>query len=104
MSFALDNIMECITVEIDMEKSKNILISCIYRKPGSCIITFKDKILELYNNINNKKMVLVCGDLNIDLLNSQEHNTTTEFINSIYSTSLYPSITRPTRITNTVPH
>ena len=34
-------------------------------------------------------------DYNIDLLIL----TTTEFINSMYSTSLYPSITRPTRIT-----
>ncbi len=28
-SFALDDIMECITVEIEMQKSKNILISCV---------------------------------------------------------------------------
>ena len=99
MTFALDNIMECITVEIEMEKSKNILISCVYRKPGSCVDTFKEKLAELYHNINNKEIVFVCGDFNIDLLNPQEHNSTAEFINSMYSNSLYPTITRPTRIT-----
>lgn len=55
MSFALDTIMECITVQIEMGKFKNILISCIYRKPGSNIDTFKGKITEIFNNTNNKK-------------------------------------------------
>lgn len=55
MTFALDRIMECITVQIEMEKSKNILISCIYRKPGSNIDMFKEKITEIFSNSNNKK-------------------------------------------------
>lgn len=99
MYFVLDTIMECITVQIEMEKSKNILISCIYRKPGSNIDMFNGKITEIFSNNNNKKMVFICGDFNIDLLNPQEHNKTTEFINLMYSIGLYPSITRPTRIT-----
>ena len=100
MSFALDNIMECITVEIEIKKSKNLLISCVYRKPGSCVDTFEKKLAELYNYTSSKKMLFVCGDFNIDLLNPHEHNATTEFINSMYSNSLYPTITRPTRITS----
>lgn len=99
MSFAMVNIMECVTVEIEREKERNIRISCIYRKPGSCVDTFREKIEELYNRHNNKKILFVCGDLNIDLLNPQQHNSTTEFINSMYSNSLYPAITRPTTIT-----
>ena len=97
MSNIVDNIMECITVEIEIRNSKNALISCIYRTPGSCIETFREMMMGMYDNIANKKMVFVCGDINIDLL--AETNTTTEFINSVYSMSLYPTITRPTRIT-----
>lgn len=99
MSFAMANIMECVTVEIERENERNIRISCIYRKPGSCIDIFREKIEELYSRHNNKKILFVCGDFNIDLLNPQQHNSTTEFINSMYSNSLYPTITRPTRIT-----
>jgi len=33
------------------------------------------------------------------LLKPHEHNKNTEFINLMHSTGLYPSITRPTRIT-----
>lgn len=100
LSFAIDNIMECITVEIEMDKSKNIIISCIYRTQGSCIDTCRVKLSELYDGINNKKTVFVCGDVNIDLFNPLENNPTTEFINTMYSMTLYPSITRPSRITS----
>ena len=97
MSVVRDNIMESITVEIEINNSKNALISCVYRTPGSCTESFSDLLMAMYDNISNKKMVFLCGDTNIDLLS--ENNATTEFINSMYSMSLYPTITRPTRIT-----
>ena len=100
MSQAIDNIMECITVEIEMESSKNILVSCVYRCPGSCIDTFSELLSGMYERKINTKMVYVCGDYNIDLLNPLELTPITEFINLMYSMSLYPAITRPTRITS----
>lgn len=56
MSLVMNNVMECVTVEIQMEKSKNIIINCVYRTPGSCIDTFRDKLSWLYDDMNNKKM------------------------------------------------
>lgn len=41
-STAIDNLLECITIEICEEKNKNVIISCIYRAPGSSIELFKD--------------------------------------------------------------
>lgn len=46
------------------------------------------------------KAVFICGDFNIDLLNPNHHKTTGEFINTMYSTSLFPEITRLSRITS----
>ena len=40
MSAAVDNILECITVEIYKEQNKNVIINCIYRAPGSSIDMF----------------------------------------------------------------
>lgn len=37
MSLVVDNVMECITIEIDTERTKKVLVSCVYRKPGSDI-------------------------------------------------------------------
>lgn len=47
----------------------------------------------------NKKVIFICGDLNIDLLNPNMHKMTDDFINTMYSRSLCPKITRPSRIT-----
>ena len=65
--------MECITIEIDAEKAKNILLSCIYRATGSCPNIFNENMIELYDKINDRNMVFVCGDFNIDLLNPNEN-------------------------------
>jgi len=42
MSMVVDTLLECVTIEICMEKKKNIIVSCIYRSPGSNIDIFKD--------------------------------------------------------------
>ena len=99
MSFSLDNIMECVTVEIKCEKSKNVIISCVYRVPGSNIDTFEDKMTEIFNSISNNKHLFVCGDFNIDLLNPHNQSQITSFINSVFCMGLYPTITHPSRIT-----
>ncbi len=40
------------------------------------------------------------GNFNIDLLNPNNHKITDEFINTVYSLSLFRKITRPSRITS----
>ena len=42
---------------------------------------------------------MMCGDFNIDLLN-KECNNSTSFLNTMYSLSLLPIISKPTRITD----
>ncbi len=39
------------------------------------------------------------GDYNINLLNGNTHNATSEFINALYCQSVYPLINKQTRIT-----
>ena len=98
MTTVIDNLLECITIEICEEKKKNIRVSCIYRTPGTNIDTFREWIEGTFAKQNNK-VVFICGDFNIDLINPYKHNTTDDFISSMYSMSLFPKITRPTRIT-----
>ena len=98
MSTTVDGIMECLTVEIIVPDSKNIIITCIYRTPGSCIDTFNLKIDSMFTNINNKIHILT-GDLNIDLLNPHGKAKIHDFINGMYSKGQFPIITKPSRIT-----
>ena len=41
------------------------------------------------------------GDFNINILNSDSDKDTTEVIDTMYASSLYPTINPPTRITAT---
>ena len=50
--------------------------------------------------MSKQKVIFICGDFNIDLLNPNNHKPTEDFINTMYSLSLYPKITRPSRITS----
>lgn len=60
---------------------------------------FKVWMEEMYSK-TSQKVMFICGDFNIDLLNPNKHKMTEEFINTIYSMSLYPKITIPSRITS----
>lgn len=71
----------------------------MYRTPGSNIDTLKNWIEENLQK-QTKKIMFICGDFNIDLLNPCKHKRTEEFINTLYNLSLYPKITRPSRITS----
>lgn len=101
MTSAIDDLMECLTVEIEMENGKNIVVTCVYRTPSSNIEIFKDKLEELMDRLNEKKIFIMCGDFNIDLLNISKHKATSDFLDGLYSRGLYPLITRPSRITST---
>ena len=40
------------------------------------------------------------GDLNINLINYQNHHLTGQFLDGMYSNMFFPLITRPSRITS----
>ncbi len=46
------------------------------------------------------KKVFVCGDFNVDLLNPNEGKENKDFIDTMYSIGLVPTILKLTRITN----
>lgn len=98
MSTIVDDVMECLSVEIIMGKQKNVIVSCVYRAPGSSIETFNN-CLEGVVAKNNQKVMFLCGDFNTDLQNLSKHKLTDDFMDTMYSFSLYPLITKPSRIT-----
>lgn len=51
---------------------------------------------EIFSNMSHKT---ICGEFSTNLLNPNNHIITDGFIHIIYSMSLYPQITRPTRFT-----
>ena len=98
MTRVTKDVFECITVEIYMEKTKNVIVRCIYRAPGSNMEIFREWFEQTYT-VTSQKVFFICGDFNIDLIYSNNHKPTEEFINTMYRLSLFPRITRPSRIT-----
>lgn len=98
MTTAIDEVCECISIEIDMEKRKNIIVSCVYRAPNSSIEHLKNAMESLFSN-TEQKIAFICGDFNIDLLNPNKIEAIDDFGAAMYSMSLYPTITKPSRIT-----
>ena len=91
---------EICAVEIETS-CKNIIVIVCYRPPNSDIDAFNKIIRSIGEQIRTEnKNVHWTGDFNINLLNADTHKRTGEFLNEFFSQSLFPAITKPTRITD----
>lgn len=58
MTNMVNNLLECVTTEIFKEK-KNVIVSCLYRAPGTDSDRFKEWIEGMFLKSNNK-VVYIC--------------------------------------------
>ena len=92
---------EILWVEIESQLNKNVLCGIVYRHPNSNLESFLNKIYSIIEKVHQeKKLCILSGDFNINLLNCEKHPPTEDFINSLNSYFLEPHILRPTKITN----
>ena len=92
---------ETVWIEIKDAKSKNILCCCAYRHPSSDIATFNNHMQEIMSKIDNEnKTTFIMGDFNLNLLNSENHVLTSDFINTMFANHFQPLILQPTRVTD----
>ena len=99
-SFATDDILECVTVEVQVSKPicKTVTISCIYMTPWSNIDMLIESLDKIFTGNKPKTSMFRCGDFIIDLLKYEEHVGSAKFIDTMYSNGLYPLIDKPTII------
>lgn len=91
------NVIECTGIEL---LEHNIVVICIYRPPKSNL----DDLSKFFNTLNTilskhcygKKKVIVCGDLNIDTLQSSRESN--ELLESVATFNLKLAINEPTRL------
>ena len=79
-----------------------VIVGVIYRHPSMDLADFNCNYLnKLLENISKEqKSISLLGDFNVNLLNYNEYNETTEFLNSLASNSFIPSVLQPTRVTS----
>ena len=94
---------ESIFIEIDRElvnMSRNVVIGVIYRVPNTDIASFIKSISYVLDIVKKeKKVCYLLGDYNLDLLKSDSHAMTGEYLDLLSSHSFLPMINRPTRVT-----
>ena len=90
---------------IQPKKNRNLIVGIIYRHPCMDIDEFNahylPKLLSKISKESKNKDFVLMGDFNIDLLNYNTNNSIAEFLDKMYSSSLLPLITHPTRISKT---
>ena len=90
------------TLWVDFNTSdQNILRGVVYRHPKHDFENFTKYLYGILDQIpNSNKMCILLGDFNINLLNSDIHRPTEDFINNMYSYFMNPQIIQLSRITD----
>ena len=94
--------IECLFIELSQNGNHNILLGCIYRPPNTDPTLFNSTILDILKCTDDKgyKTIAIAGDFNLDLIKSNTHTPTSEFMHNLLTYSFLPAINIPTRITN----
>ena len=99
-----NDVIECIFIEISKDAlsiDHDLIIGNIYRPPNTDINNFIEILSNILEEIDsNVKLCYLMGDYNINLLNHDSHAQTSEFLDSLYSYSYFPLITKPTRVSS----
>ena len=94
---------ESVFIEILAKNNKHIVVGSMYRPPNNTDDTFVESILKIKHKLTldqEKKEIIIGMDHNFDLLKSSDHKRTQYFLDTLLNKELFPTITRPTRITH----
>lgn len=101
LKFSDQQCAESLFIEICRPKEKNIIVGIIYRPPNQNPCDFMSDLDYLLSKVSKEnKLCHMLGDFNLNLMNLDCHQPTSEFLDLTYSNMFYPLITRPTRITS----
>ena len=94
--------LESVFIEIVNKNKSNLIVGCIYRHPSMIASEFIDDYLKpLFDKIDSDKTkVMLMGDFNLDLLQYDNSNDVSNFLETVISNSFFPYISLPTRVTS----
>ena len=93
--------IESTLMEILNKKQKNVIIGFVYNHPKHEVSDFMNNyIMPLLDKLSKEnKDIMIMGDFNINLINYNDDKNTGNFLDTMFSQSLLPYITTPTRMT-----
>ena len=94
--------IEIVFIEIDNDhdgNEKNVIIGVIYRPPNTDIAEFNRYMTDTLDQMKSENEMVACiGDYAISLMNIDSHGPSQEFAEMMYSYSMYPCVTKLTRV------
>ena len=90
--------LECLSIEVEQNKSKNFVVSTMYRPPRGNINEFLSKLKTNFEACSNKP-IYTFGDFNINVLKYNTSKSVKNFVDLIFEYGSLPTINKPTRIT-----
>ena len=93
--------VESIFIKIWNKKQKNMIIGCAHKHPKHEVSDFTNNFIKpLLDKLSNEnKDIMIMGDFNINLINYNDDKNAGNFLDTMFTQSLLPYITTPTRIT-----
>ena len=96
-----DEVFESLFIEIIHPHERNVIVGLIYCPLNQNVNDFVTRMNDVLEKISwDNKTCYLMGDFNLNLLNNENHNTTGEFLDGLYSHLFFPLITLPSRITS----
>ena len=93
------NNVEPLSTELISIKSKNTILSTIYRPPGGNFKAFNTFLKDTYSiSLKSNKLFLVIGDFNLNVLDYNKNEKVTKFLNLTFEYGLVLVINKPTLV------
>ena len=105
-SIFYERIFESLFVEITFENGKKIIVGSVYCPPKAPGLTFTQQFAqfsEVLTNLlavlsGNSEQVFIYGDFNLNVLEIENNNFISEYVETVFSFGFLQLVTRPTRI------
>ena len=102
MDIMMEKKIVSVFIKITTKGGTPVVVGSLYKPlntdTSGCITSLQEIISKLNTNKKKPKMILRM-DHNLDLLKCETHKGTHEFLDLMLQHQLYPSITRPSRVT-----
>jgi len=99
LDLCLDGIEFC-WIELTRKRQKSILIGLVYRHPSGDCDLISETLKPQLERLNNKGYEIVLGDININFLNYNNDNQTSDFLGMLLNLGFMLLITKVTKITD----
>ena len=93
-----------IFIEITAKSGRKFILGSLYRASNTNPETFTSHVHNVIDTVHTEednKSLLLGMDHNMDLLKSSSHHATSIFLDGLVNREVYPTITRPTHMTQT---